>query len=212
MSNPKLASFMETKASENSFTPDLGHLTRHYDAVPVFVYGTQMKRLSEAYQMAGATFISTGRTTRNTHVMYIHDSNGWKEPIVFHMPLLKDTGSVVGELYLMPVKSLPYLDNLMSNGLWVKRSYEHIRYKEYHQTGKIQECVTEAFIYLGDVEYWKKEQENGKLARKDRWIGSFGPYYTFQYTDDESNRNIVKKAVEFNKQQQDEAKPERRLM
>ena len=195
MPNPKLAAFFEEKASENSFTPDIAHLTRSFDAVPIFIYGTQQKKFSEASQMDKATFISTARTCRSTHVMYIYSSGGWKEPVVFHLPMLPDVGCILGELYLMPVSALPALDSLMSNGLWVKRTYEHVRYKEYHQTGKIQECVTEAQIYLGDAEYWKKEQEAGRLRRKDRWMSSFGPYYTFQSTDDKENRDIIADAI-----------------
>lgn len=194
MANPKLKEFFEKAASKNSMTPDLGHITRHYDALPVFVYGTQKKNFSEHYQMERAVRVGDARTSRSTHVMYVHKVGEWKEPLVFHMPANPASGCILGELFIVPVSEFPDLDNLMSNGLWVRRSMEHVRYKTYYDDGRVEPCITEAYIYLADIDQWKSKQENGQLVRHTKFTGDIGPYYTFMGTDDLPNRQLIKAA------------------
>ena len=201
MANPKLVEFFQKKAEQNSCTPDIAHLTRHYSAVPVFVYGTHQNGYSEHWWFKTFQRVGVGITNRATYNMYLNKSTvgtstppmEWKEPIVFHMPsLVAETGKIMGEIYLVPVSRLPEVDNLMNNTVWTQRKLEHIRFTVHKSNRKVEEYLTECFMYVGEAEQWKKEIAGRKMVRQFRYNGAIGPYYHFQSTDDANNRVIAR--------------------
>lgn len=188
-----LREFLENRTSANVCTPDMHKLTRMFDAIPLFVYGTEKRQFSESYYLNKAQYHGEGRTADVQFFMTVTESDA---PVV-----LRDfnggpkVGAIQGELFTVTPDQLAVLDMKMCNTMLCQRFHKIIRWtpKEHTSQKAKMAYFTEAFIYIGKDEYWNDERL-GKCKLAPRYVDRTNtPYFIFTMPLDEENKKWQKR-------------------
>jgi gamma-glutamylcyclotransferase (GGCT)/AIG2-like uncharacterized protein YtfP len=169
-------SFVQSHLDDVLHTHDTTALFRHrWHAV--FVYGTLRKGFYRHRYMAKAHYLGTAWSRNTGYTMYIKRGVS-PYPVIF--PCINEPpGSIMGEVYLVPPKTILDLDFIEQNGVQYFRTYK--TYDIHSRNEQPGSRTIAAWTYISSRDKWSDQLANKQMiqAQVFRRKDTKADYYLF---------------------------------
>ncbi len=196
--NVHLARTIQAMKDDNiNSWPDMLELHASNWYVPLFVYASEQREMSEHFRLKRAQSLYQGRGVTIERGFIMSKDKKWASPLVFNQPKAPTAAHIFGEVYLVEPEIIYELDSFYERGQFTRRHRRSVSYVDPSDTRK-RRFISSCFIYTHIYDMFKEKVKNGdyELMRSIIDFDTNVPMFRWFASDDRPNMERLAKIRE----------------